>query len=1133
MKIKGILAGIVSFSIVFASLLSFSTGSAEANTSVFYDFNTPGSLTNSFNSYISSGVAQESETGGISNSGAINAPSTADAVFATKSSYSIGPVGSNYTFTAFMQSVGNSGYSGVGFTSHIPAADKATGTPYRPIDALGISVHGGGFVFHNGAADFSGSWNLDNQNISSIKKSTLDNLLNAGSPDKWYKIVFKITRDTSTTFDTRVEVWPANADGTLIRPDEADAIFELRDKENAALLAAPAIYSYINFSGDRVRYFDNYQVQLSGGASVIEPGLPVVVTDSVTKSGRTVTVNGAVTSDQGSAITERGFVYATTAGATTSNSKVAVSGTTGSFTGSTATLDPGTYYFRAFAANANGTSYGSETEVSVTLPTSIPDAGFESNSISTWTTSTPAISFNPTITAEGQGAGTIGGNVTFQAGSYNQVTTVKGVCAPAVDAATWVFGPSGTTAGALQPSYDSPTFDSMTTSLGLSNSDNSAIKGVISTQASQGNCGGSAVPENAAWMKKEFTLTAGTTYRMAWNYIGTDYAPYNDGSITTLVYKGAGTPTININNQSQNYALLGFTNPGTGDYSTGSFGSTGWQYAIYEVSLTGTYELGFASFNIGDDLLSPLLLIDDNLGTVTKNGVAFGAVAPNNPNAPVTETTPTNTAPGAPTIDSVTTGSGQLQINFTAPASDGGAAITNYKYSTDGINYLALNPATTTSPITISFLSSNGTTPLSNGTTYPITLKAVNSIGDSAASSPANGTPAAPTPVVVDDGAWRLQPTPSPTPTPTPTRTPLATPTIQSTPPTNPLPSPSPTPTSQSTPQSGSPFNPAPLVQRAIEEIVDTLKPVAFDVLVNLITKAIDELRSGTQNSLVLLLDEETAKRLVNSTNSIVLNTLTAVLKNGVAEPARIVVVDITQLQVVAGEGGLLSLVAKEGEDSVPVDSQGRLQMILGNSVEAEGTGFRANTEFAVWLFSDPTLLGVGKTDAAGRFFASFPVEKEIPTGDHTLQVVGTASTGEQRSIALPVIVITDKETALANSIDNVIQVSQNPVQKWFDSLNYLAILMFLVIFLALWMLWIMRRRKDEEEEIDLANAALNDSFVAPRPSFEKEAVAAAAVASNKSKPASSIASKKVSSPAKKRVTSTAKTPKKKISEKK
>ena len=91
--------------------------------------------------------------------------------------------------------------------------------------------------------------------------------------------------------------------------------------------------------------------------------------------------------------------------------------------------------------------------------------------------------------------------------------------------------------------------------------------------------------------------------------------------------------------------------------------------------------------------------------------------------------------PSAPTALTSTAGNGTAEISFTQ-GSDGGSAITNYKYSTDGTTYTALSPADTISPVTISGLS--------NGTSYTIYLKAVNAIGDSVASSSVNVTPVAP-----------------------------------------------------------------------------------------------------------------------------------------------------------------------------------------------------------------------------------------------------------------------------------------------------------------------------------------------------------------------------------------------------
>ena len=94
-----------------------------------------------------------------------------------------------------------------------------------------------------------------------------------------------------------------------------------------------------------------------------------------------------------------------------------------------------------------------------------------------------------------------------------------------------------------------------------------------------------------------------------------------------------------------------------------------------------------------------------------------------------------STTPSAPTSLSATAGDGQATISFTA-GSDGGSAITNYKYSTDGTTYTALSPTDATTPITISGLT--------NGTSYTIYLKAVNTNGDSSASSSVSVTPVAP-----------------------------------------------------------------------------------------------------------------------------------------------------------------------------------------------------------------------------------------------------------------------------------------------------------------------------------------------------------------------------------------------------
>ena len=170
---------------------------------------------------------------------------------------------------------------------------------------------------------------------------------------------------------------------------------------------------------------------------------------------------------------------------------------------------------------------------------------------------------------------------------------------------TWAISPyTGSTMVGMQPG-GTQNYSAMTTALGLSSASVTALNAEI---AAQGGYGGIT---SAAWISKNFTFQANTTFKMAWVYTSTDYVPFNDGSITTLVNTSSATTLGKINGVSAQYILLGATNPGTGNYSTGSYGSTGWQLANYEITTAGTYKLGFGIFNQGDTALSPVLFVND------------------------------------------------------------------------------------------------------------------------------------------------------------------------------------------------------------------------------------------------------------------------------------------------------------------------------------------------------------------------------------------------------------------------------------------------------------------------------------------------------------------------------------------
>jgi hypothetical protein len=96
-------------------------------------------------------------------------------------------------------------------------------------------------------------------------------------------------------------------------------------------------------------------------------------------------------------------------------------------------------------------------------------------------------------------------------------------------------------------------------------------------------------------------------------------------------------------------------------------------------------------------------------------------------------------APPAPTIGSAVAGNAQATVSFTAPVSNGGAAITSYTVTSIPGGITATGTA---SPITVSGLT--------NGTSYTFTVTATNSVGAGAASAATNSvTPVSPVPPVV------------------------------------------------------------------------------------------------------------------------------------------------------------------------------------------------------------------------------------------------------------------------------------------------------------------------------------------------------------------------------------------------
>ena len=110
--------------------------------------------------------------------------------------------------------------------------------------------------------------------------------------------------------------------------------------------------------------------------------------------------------------------------------------------------------------------------------------------------------------------------------------------------------------------------------------------------------------------------------------------------------------------------------------------------------------------------------------TIAKGSVAYKITESSGPVAA--------NIPSSPIINSISSAAGQLTVNFTA-GSDGGTAISNYEYSTNGgTSWTTRSPISTASPLVI-----NG---LANGVSYDVRIRAVNVNGSGSQSNLIAGT---------------------------------------------------------------------------------------------------------------------------------------------------------------------------------------------------------------------------------------------------------------------------------------------------------------------------------------------------------------------------------------------------------
>ena len=145
----------------------------------------------------------------------------------------------------------------------------------------------------------------------------------------------------------------------------------------------------------------------------------------------------------------------------------------------------------------------------------------------------------------------------------------------------------------------------------------------------------------------------------------------------------------------------------------------------------------------GETLLTTLGTVSTYLDSAAANGTTYyyrvSAVnaSGEGPRSNELAATPT-TVPTAPTLTSATAGNGNVALAWSAPSSNGGAAVTNYKI------YRGTASGSETLLTTLDAATAYTDTSAANGTTYYYQVTAVNSVGEGPRSLELSATPAVP-----------------------------------------------------------------------------------------------------------------------------------------------------------------------------------------------------------------------------------------------------------------------------------------------------------------------------------------------------------------------------------------------------
>ena len=421
------------------------------------------------------------------------------------------------------------------------------------------------------------------------------------------------------------------------------------------------------------------------------------------------------------------------------------------------------YTFTVAATNAVGTGSPSAPSASLTPQVGYTEVlfadGFESGNLAGWD-GAPGTGSATVVTAAAR-AGTYGLRTTNTTGQYTFLVKALGSAVVDSSSSFWVKLPSTgsglqtvaqardgssgvniwqlyydwTRGGFVYTPFTNTASTDIFTGVG-SGTPGSWMK--VELQYTASATGGARIYLNGstqpAWgVSGDYTRTANFQRLQLWND-AVNTTDFDDVRISTKPPQGAtlpGQPTGVSGQRRDSAVALSWTAP----TSNGGSAISGYRITPFIGGVAQTAVI--TDYPVTNYLVTGLTNGTAYTFTVAAiNGVGTGPAS--SPSAPVTPAAAT--VPDAPTGVTGSAGDTRVTLGWTAPASDGGSAITGYRITP----YIG---ATAQTPITVGAVPTNYVvTGLTNGTAYTFTVAAINNIGTGPASTPS--APVTPVPAL-------------------------------------------------------------------------------------------------------------------------------------------------------------------------------------------------------------------------------------------------------------------------------------------------------------------------------------------------------------------------------------------------